>query len=71
MTLTDLILIQSWFLLDTPQKMIELIDNQPNSNLFLKSFMELDYANLLQIMCFESRIVIKTMEANTETYEDS
>ena len=62
MTLHDLIMIQSMFLLDTVNEILTLIDIQPNKSMFFKSFMELDQGNLIQILSFESRIIKRLLQ---------
>lgn len=47
MDLVEIILVQSIFLLDSSNEILELIDLQPDRGLFFKSFMELDLANLI------------------------
>ena len=66
MKLQDLILIQSIFLLDSCQDILRMIDKQPDKSLFFKSFMELDHANLIQILCFDSRIIKKLLNNMNE-----
>lgn len=69
MDLVEIILVQSIFLLDSSNEILELIDLQPNRTLFFKSFMELDLANLIQILSFESRVVRKLL-VNLNAKED-
>lgn len=66
MDLVEIILVQSIFLLDSSNEILELIDLQPNRTLFFKSFMELDLANLIQILSFESRVVKKLLTGLNE-----
>ena len=61
MGLRELILVQSLFFLETSSEIMDLIELQPNNQLFFKSFMELDQANLIQILSFESRVVKKLL----------
>ena len=69
MSVRELMLVQSVFQCDNAMEIVELIDLQPSPAIFFKSFMELDQANLVQIMAFDSKIIRKLLE-NTE-YEFS
>jgi hypothetical protein len=44
-------------MLDSVSEIIELIELQPNNEIFFQSFMELDHSNLIQILSFESRFI--------------
>jgi len=57
MSMKELILIQSVFMCKSTQAIIELINIQPGPDIFFKSFMELDQANMVQIMAFDSPMI--------------
>ena len=57
MTLVELILIQSIFACENQEQITKLIELQPDSKLFFKSFMELDKSNMLSILSFDSRCI--------------
>lgn len=59
--LDNLILMQSLFLLDTTNEILSLIESQHNNGMFFSSFMELDHANMVQILSFESRVIKKLL----------
>lgn len=70
MELQELILVKSMFLLENIIDMKRLIQLQPNKSLFYKSFMELDHANLLQILSFDSLLVKQLLENFDESIHD-
>jgi len=57
MSLRELMVINSIFMCDSAVEVKNLIQLQPNGELFQKSFMELDQSNMIQILSFDSRIV--------------
>jgi len=61
MTLIELILIQSIFSCQTLTNIYNLIELQPDSQLFFKSFLELDIANMVSILSFDSRCINKLL----------
>ena len=62
MNLIELLLIQSVFNCETSVEIMELIKLQPSPKMFFKSFLELDLANMLQILSFESRVVKQLLD---------
>jgi len=69
MTLIEVILIQSIFACKSQQNIIDLIELQPEPSIFFKSFMELDIANMVSILSFDSRCINKLL-SNTENVEE-
>ena len=61
MSLIEVILIQSIFACKTQLDIIKLIQLQPDPSLFFKSFMELDNANMVSILSFDSRCTSKLL----------
>lgn len=56
MKLKELILVESIFRLDSSGEIMKIIDLQPDCQLFVKSFMELEQGNLVQIFSFDGRV---------------
>lgn len=57
MTLIETIFIQGIFACKTMPDIIKLIFLQPDPSLFFKSFIELDNANMVSLLSFDSRCV--------------
>jgi len=71
MKLKELILVESLFRLDSSGEIIRIIDLQPDCSLFVKSFMELDQSNLIQIFSFDGRVVTQLLEYIDESKHTS
>lgn len=69
MSLIELILFQSIFACKYQQLIVKLIDLQPEPSLFFKSFMELDIANMVSILSFDSRCINRLL-SNIESINE-
>jgi hypothetical protein len=54
-TLRELMLFQSLYVCKTLSEIIDIVNDQPNPEVFYKSFFELDGANMVSILSFDSR----------------
>ena len=54
-TLRQLLLFQSLFLCTTASNIVDLVNDQPNPKTFYSAFLELEGANMLSILSFDSR----------------
>lgn len=57
MTFWELLLLRNLYYCNSTEKMVNMIKEQPNSNIFFKSFLELDMSNLASLLSFDNRIV--------------
>ena len=55
MTLRELLLFNSLYLSKTLSDIVDLVNDQPNPQVFYKSFMEFDNTNMVSILSFDSR----------------
>ena len=62
MTLREAIVMQSIFRCETVVEISKIISIQPDPTIFFKTFFEMDWANLVQIFSFESRLVVSLMK---------
>ena len=69
MTLIELILTQSIFSCKSLTHIYNLIELQPEPSLFFKSFLELDIANMVSILSFDSRCIYKLLSNSEEIAE--
>ena len=67
MSLRDLLLIQSIFKCKTQNEIVQLIELQPDANLFFKSFLELNIQNLVSILAFDSRCIMVLLKKSEES----
>ena len=70
MTFWELLLLRNLYYCNSTEKMVNMIKEQPNSNIFFKSFLELDMSNLASLLSFDNRIVqVLLSEDNINTGE--
>jgi len=55
LTLRELLLFQSLYVCKTLSQIVEIVSEQPNPGVFYKSCLELDMANMVSILSFDSR----------------
>lgn len=67
-TLRELLLIQSIARLKTQAKILEFVLEQPEPQVFYKSFLELDGTNLLSILSFDSRSMELLLSPDKERF---
>jgi len=67
-TLRELLLLQSMYLCGTQTEILELVKEQPNPSVFYKTFFEIDKANLLNILSFDSRSIKALLNDNFSEY---
>lgn len=53
-TLRELLCLQSFYLCKTSSDIVNLVKMQPNPTFFYKTFLELDGANMVSILAFDS-----------------
>ena len=53
-TLRELLILQSFYICKTQSDIVQLVKSQPNPAFFYKSFLELDGANMVSILAFDS-----------------
>lgn len=54
-TLRELLLLNSIYLSKTLSSIVDIVNDQPNPLVFYKTFLELDGANMVSILSFDSR----------------
>lgn len=64
-TLRELILIESINNCRTEGDIQDLLKNQPNASMFYKSFLELNGANMVSILAFDSRCMKVLLDEKT------
>lgn len=57
MSLNELLLFQGIFSCSSQSEVSKLIEEQPTFDVFYKSFLELDMANMVSILSFDSRSI--------------
>ena len=55
MTLRELLLLQSIYVCRTQSDILALVKDQPNPQVFYKTFLELNRSNMLNILSYDSR----------------
>ena len=64
MTLWDILLFQGIFCCPSQDEMAKLITELPNAQVFFKCLLELDMANMVTILSFDSRCIKALLKEN-------
>lgn len=67
-TLRELLIFQSLYVSKTQSHIVNLIEQQPNPSVFYKSFLELDCANMVSLLNFDSKNMKILLDEKYETY---
>lgn len=67
-TLRELLILQSLYVSKTQSHIVDLIKQQPNPSVFYKSFLELDCANMVSLLNFDSNSMKILLDEKYETY---
>lgn len=67
-TLRELLIFQSLYLSKTQSHIVNLIEQQPNPSVFYKSFLELDCANMVSLLNFDSNSMKILLDEKYENY---
>ena len=70
-TLRELLLFQSLYVCKTLSQIVSIVRDQPNPGVFYKSFLELDGANMVSILSFDSRSMAYLLSDDFESFFNS
>lgn len=70
-TLRQLLLFQSLYLCTTASKIVDLVNDQPDPRTFYNAYLELDGANMLSILSFDSRTMKYLLDDQFDDYFSS
>lgn len=67
----ELLILQSFYITNTPTEIVNLVKMQPDPKFFYKTFLELDGSNMASILAFDSGSVESLLSSENSKYFSS
>ena len=61
-------MLKSFYMCSTHSQILDLVRKQPNPTFFYKSFLELDGANLVTLLAFDSQVMASLLSSDNSKY---